>query len=484
MSAVRKLRRRRARGFTLVELLIALVAGLLVALAVVGLSKEATNTFHEETRVASAEMQLRTAIDRLRADLQRTAYMSTANLMTDPKLGPPPAGVASVQNGFTANFANPNHMSLATLAGVRLDTTQNGALGLSTVNGLSPQAIELAGNFTSVESLAVGGGNTGVAAIEDAPVASNSCQGQRVHINVASSPAIWRMMGLSGGTTAGDAGVTDAGGTASYDQAFLNAFAPVNGGVGSIGDASTSAGNWPAFIVRFVDNTGQAQYAALCKDENGGAARWNNGQPYLDIDSRTPITPAASTAQGGGGASGIGGGVGQINPVQIVRWEIVPSTLTDPLGGDSDKYDLTRTYLDAFGTATSSETIAEYAVDLKFAFTVDTTADTTGNYSGSQKTEVVNGMESVAANQSIADFVTVVATARPQHIRSVRVRIVTRAAIPDRTGALSAGTGYVYRYCTSQIDGSANCTPGTTSWARTRTLMTEVALPNQARLWY
>ena len=66
----------------------------------------------------------------------------------------------------------------------------------------------------------------------------------------------------------------------------------------------------------------------------------------------------------------------------------------------------------------------------------------------------------------------------------MRARIVTRAAQPDRSAPLSAGGGYLYRYCASQLDGSANCTQGSTSWARTRTLMTEVALPNQARLWY
>ncbi len=62
---------RRERAFTLVELLVSLTAGLLIALAVVAVARGATSTFHEEMRLASAESSLRIAMDRLRADLQR-----------------------------------------------------------------------------------------------------------------------------------------------------------------------------------------------------------------------------------------------------------------------------------------------------------------------------------------------------------------------------------------------------------------------------
>ena len=105
--------RLRRRGFTLVELLVAMVAGLIVALAIVGLSKEANTTFQEETRIASAEAQLRTALDRLRSDLQRTSYMSTANLLADPQLA---------RNTNAANNANtpPGMTALKGLQGVRL----------------------------------------------------------------------------------------------------------------------------------------------------------------------------------------------------------------------------------------------------------------------------------------------------------------------------------------------------------------------------
>ena len=63
--------RRSPAGFTLIEVTVSLAAGLLVALGIVALSREATRTFHEEVRSSAAEATLRTAVDRLRSDLQR-----------------------------------------------------------------------------------------------------------------------------------------------------------------------------------------------------------------------------------------------------------------------------------------------------------------------------------------------------------------------------------------------------------------------------
>ena len=74
----------------------------------------------------------------------------------------------------------------------------------------------------------------------------------------------------------------------------------------------------------------------------------------------------------------------------------------------------------------------------------------------------------------------------PQRIRSVRVRLASRAAMPDRSQPLDAGANYTFRYCvaTAPDGGSTACTPGSTGWARARTIVTEVALTNQARMFY
>ena len=74
------LKRTQARGFTLVELMVSLVAGLIVTIAVVGLARAATTTFFEAARISTVEANVRTAAERLRQDLSRASYMSTGNI--------------------------------------------------------------------------------------------------------------------------------------------------------------------------------------------------------------------------------------------------------------------------------------------------------------------------------------------------------------------------------------------------------------------
>jgi prepilin-type N-terminal cleavage/methylation domain-containing protein len=431
-------RRRDARGFTLVELLVAMVAGLIVAMAIVGISKEATNTFHEEGRVAAAEMQLRTAIDRIRGDLQRTSFMSTGNILADPTVAKAP--------GRPGNDNIPTSMiALRRLAGLRLDNGGSAAATtLSSTNGLNPDAIDLAGNFTTVEQLVV----TSVAA------SGGACSGQRIMLDVNSSPAMWRLLGM---TEAGNAG-------GSYDNVLRSVFQPVANG---------------QFIVRVADDTGHYQYVATCKDM--ATASWNTGSPYVDIDPNTPIFTAAQLGTNGGITSGAGRVT--INPVQVVRWSIGAPVLDV---GDLGKYDLVRQYIDVSNAAIGTpELIAEYAVDLKFAFTVDNSTDITGGAA----TQTVYAFDD-ATNATWAADVTnpagKVQNPGPQRVRAVRVRLAARTAMADRSQPLDAGANYSFRYCAAvnADGGSGTCTAGSTSWARARTLVTEVSLPNQARFFY
>ena len=79
-------KKRTRRGFTLSELMISLVMGLIVSLAAVGLARTATTTFYEQARSSTTEMSLRMASSRLRGDLSRASYMSTGNIVFDPKV--------------------------------------------------------------------------------------------------------------------------------------------------------------------------------------------------------------------------------------------------------------------------------------------------------------------------------------------------------------------------------------------------------------
>src|SRR5262249_8034928 len=122
---------RRRRGFTLVELMISLVMGLIIALAVIALARAATTTFHEQARMSSIEMALRAGSERLRSDLSKISYMSTANMRLDPRIARRP-------NGTTATPPE-----LADLRGIRIlrnagaPKTQ-GTYTLAATNGLSP----------------------------------------------------------------------------------------------------------------------------------------------------------------------------------------------------------------------------------------------------------------------------------------------------------------------------------------------------------
>lgn len=450
MSTMRRNRLNQG-GFTLVELMVSLVAGLIVAMAVVLLSKSATDTFHEEGRTAGAETGLRMAVERLRNDLARAAYMSTANIQADPLIAHAP-GAPNVPDNTT-------YPGISALAGVQL--YQNGSLlkttGLSTVNALSPDKIDIGGNFTSTEGFVVRSIDTG-----------GACAGQRLTLEM-DTPAMWRVRG-----------------TPSPDETLRTMFQPVAN---------------DQFIVRVQDDTGHFQYVPTCSGV-ATAQVTAGGVAYVDVANTGAFhILSAKETQTNGGATGLGVGRLVVNPVQIVRWEVRPidtsangdlayAALQPPVadGGTTDKYDLFRGYINAkglpagigaAGQAGPTELVAEYAVDLKFGFSADLGAATT-----TPRVLTVYGL-SDARNATIAAANTVVG-AQPQRIRSVRFRLSTRAAVADRVADLQAPAAnaqqgaYPLRYCIV----AAGCTVGQPGWARMRTVTSEVLLGNQASLFY
>jgi prepilin-type N-terminal cleavage/methylation domain-containing protein len=439
----RSLSRRRARGFTLVELMVAMTAGLIVSLAVVALSTQATTTFHEEGRTATAEMSLRTAIERIRGDLNRAAYMSTPNIQKDPLIAHAPD---------QPNIPTTSPAGIKLLSSIRLihpSPAKN--LPLSVANGLTPDTLEVSGNFTTTDSYVV--------RVLDA---GGGCGGQRLTLAI-DSPAMWRVLA-----------------TPNPDATFEAMFQPVAGG---------------AFIVRVEDDTGHYQFVQTCTGKAAGITGSGlAASAYVDVATTTPILSAADTKTQGG-AVGLGVGRLSVNPVQTVRWEVRPidtsQTRDNPYrelyltattdGGSSAKYELFRTYVDAAGTLVDqTELVAEYAVDFKVAFSADLVDLTTDP----NRVLTVYGMSDTALNEALADDVTVVRPHGPERIRSVRFRLSTRSSIADRETALVAPAAnlqqgdYPLRYCILE----AGCTSN--GYARVRTTTTEVTLMNQARVFY
>jgi type II secretory pathway pseudopilin PulG len=442
------------RAFTLVELTVALLAGLIVAMGIVSLSREATNTFHEEARGSAAEAALRTAMDRLRADLQRASYMSTGNILADPSLAHAPGAT----NIVTINSKMKGILGLGSIylePGGSITRNANiKALSSKQSPGLTPDFIRISGNMSVADQF-------DVAMIKQ----TNEADGCRRIYLTATAPALYRLLMSSDGGSATE---------------LNNVFMP-----------STTAAQ---FIVRLVDNTGHSQFLATCSDGPAGLDAANGNQPYVDIDyTNTPVITASQTGTMAG-PNGYCSGKCWINPVQIVQWEIIDAA-SEPAqdswlarqslsATDANKFDLIRSYVDATGTVVpgTQEVVAEYAADLAFAFSVDKGTAALPAISTFAFDDATNNgpyaksVASVAANQG------------PQRIRVVRARLATRASQADRTVLVSppatsyTAQNFLYRYC--MVPAGCGTYDGTLKWARARTLTAEVTLPNQSRNFY
>ena len=430
----------RRRAFTLVELMVSLVAGLIVTIAVVGLARNATTTFYEEARLSATEATVRSAAERLRQDLTRVAFMSTGNIKLARNDSPSvPFGqkISHVPGAIT-----PSRYGALTdnLQGIRINVggsfaSAQGPNLLSGANGLNPDSIELTGNYTTDDSY------------RGRMLGNNS-----VVLTLANDPAVARLL-------AGP----------DPDKALRNAFTP-----------GSQTGAIPPFLVRVVDPRGCLHFVVI----NGAVgtattatltfAAAVTGSPIL-LPTEDQSTCGASPQE-----------EVTINPVQTVRWTIGP---TNPalapdvaIGETGNKFDLYREIVDASGASVVSpggpQVVAEYAVDLKFGLSVDSPSAALPPPSN-QLTFDMDTDGVPITNWTQAASTTTAGNPAPHRVRSVRFRLATRASLPDRDAPLSLlpGQPYISRYCTSAV---APCK----KFARVRTIMSEVALINQAGMTY
>ncbi len=123
---------RRARGFTLVELMVAVVGGLFVSVAVFTVAKQTTRFAMRQVRIADTMMQTVVGFERLKADIARAGFLGTPDITGDESF----CGV-KFPPGYPA--------FLQELASVRIEdnptlTTEQ------TVNGLAPRRITISGS--------------------------------------------------------------------------------------------------------------------------------------------------------------------------------------------------------------------------------------------------------------------------------------------------------------------------------------------------
>ena len=131
---LRSMDRRSANaGFTLVELMVAIMAGLIAIASIYSLSAASARHFHEQQRIAQTQMSLRMAMTQFRRDLVRAGYLGTSNSQTEQTCIHPATPIAAIDS-----FVNDDAGSTAWLPN-------------AAENGVSADRIILTGNYASPE---------------------------------------------------------------------------------------------------------------------------------------------------------------------------------------------------------------------------------------------------------------------------------------------------------------------------------------------
>lgn len=452
-------RRSRSRGFTLIELLVSLVAGLIVALAVVSLSKSVANQFYEEVRANAAETSVRLAGQRLRADLSRAGMMTTGNIFSDPRTAHAPGangakGIAALQHLTGIRILTGGSLTPSSLYGLAGAPAAPPLLAGTPPLALTPDAFAVYGNLTS--------GDEYFGSVD--PTAAGGCGGEALRLNL-DDPALLRIVR---DTTGAPVALPQA------TSALAQVFAPVAA---------------HAFYARVTDTKGFYHYATTCPTP----VSWDGTTAYVYLQNANATLSSVQTGSQFGGVDGFE--TVSISPIQGAYW-FVGRVTTGTMGAaaalsenaanpalSTQKFDLYRAWIssDANGTILTddAEVVAEYAVDLKLGFTVD---DPSQLETAVGKSLVLGFTDTAAAKDPWANRDITSATAvipnrgsqGPHRIRSIRYRLSTRTAMPDRDQALPPppGSDFLYRY---QIGAN---------FARVRITQGEIALVNQARMTY
>lgn len=427
--STRSHRSSRRRGFTLVELLIAMASGLVVATAALMLARNASRFFQHEARFSAAHLGAMLGMGRLTTDIQRAAFLASPNVRVDSR-------ICGDKTGWPEGMKR--------LAGITI--RKNGSYAAHTadlvqseVNGLRPDSVIIGGAFGTNELFDVqgfrdnGGAGWSVTLQED-----SFAMGRTLARAAEGGPdfqAIFR------------AGRLLRIGTEHNSQPFVYG---VISGIQQLGPRKIEVRlePIPALPDRVVNK---------CGISSGSASN------------------------------------SYANPVSRVLYEIrslkghpqygpLVASISPEVTGDDGRTELVRVELDAYNNEIPEtlELISEYAVDLKFGIS-------TSVLDGAGQPVVQRYAIEDALVYSIAEDI-FDNNGDPQIIRSVQVRMSTRTRAPDRDVGLEYMAGGQPRRLRFLIPGVV---PGVGTlgdpipagappvFARMRTLHAEVALANQ-----
>lgn len=124
-------------GYTLIELMIAVLITSIVVGSLYSVSRQATQTFNQQQRTAEMQLRLRFAMEQLRADVARAGFMSTPNSFSDPRVCPRPT---TLYQAIEISRPSPVRIPLP-----------------SDNQYITPVTLRLMGNYSSVDEYAVAG---------------------------------------------------------------------------------------------------------------------------------------------------------------------------------------------------------------------------------------------------------------------------------------------------------------------------------------
>lgn len=411
------------RGFTLVEVLVAVTAGLMVSAAAFILARNATQFFQNEARISSAQLSAMMGIERLLSDLDRAAYLSTPNILNQNQIpktcigpGTPPKGLENlsalfIEEGGSINGTNPLPQSVA--------------------NDMNPDRITIGGSFDNNDVFPV-----------------NLIQ-----------------IGASGGYTI-----------------FLSKYSHSMTRAQAAGQKISNIFKTGRFI-RLVDPQGIFEYyAEITGTDEQQLSVSTAPSPYMPQSADSGCGLGNSFHVGF-----VANPVTRIRyDIRSLKNNAAYNAIVKPVNpevtGDNQRSELVRVELQANGDeiADTIELVSEYTVDLKFgltAFTANTAAPTSLTTGACQS--ALGGTQYACPIPMPADVYTQLSGplgngASPELIRSVQVRLVTRSRAPDRETDLGTGPdGRKYRF---RIDLPGFPAP---KFTRLRTVYAEKYLRNQ-----
>lgn len=407
--------KRRARGFTLVELMVALTGGLFVSIAVFVLAKQASGFYQSEARAGDATFGTLVGFDRLRADIARAGYLVTPNITKDPAIC---GAIAQYPTAW-----------LQRLASAFIETPDKDIPTVLKANGRKPDQITLAGSYASPDQF------------ETSAIFRNE-NVDTVYLRY-NSPAMVRL---------------------GYPAAAAN-------------DQMTLLQNvfQTGRILRIVDKTGREQYGVIAT-VSGGTQPFitlsTNRAPQLEYR-------LGNANRCGINDLGVGALVNVVNIIRYQLREETDAryapaiNATNKPATDAGRTELVRYEIDATGNeiANTAEVVTELAVDLKFGLSFATLGANQGDQSA-----LTTLLPDDAQIASYAGNPAILVNTGPQLIRSIRARLSVRSREADRslgidTTAAGVAPGF-YR-----IALGSNGTTG--PYARVRTLQADVALKNQ-----